>query len=151
MRLTTLIVLTATLTLVGCGKSENSSGKSNSGDTENRSALQIERASMAQLNLISAVQISGNTIIMEGFSIKSSNHPNAYYVSTKIYGPGIEKGVAAVWFISGDKNSPGLIQNVDGAARNFTPDLPYGYDTKSRASIRDRDAKAVKKHAEDNL
>jgi len=111
----------------------------------------IEPASFQQLDLIKEVQIPGNYIKMKGCAIKSRNHKRAYYVSTKIYGPGIEDGVTGVWFITGDKDTPGIIQNVDGVSRQFTPDLPYGADTSSGASMFDTGVSPLRRWTERNL
>ena len=111
----------------------------------------VEPASQQQLVLIKEVQIPGNHIQMRGYAVKSSSHRNAYYVSTKIYGPGIDEGVTCVWFISGDKSSPGLIHSADHFAHEFTPDIPFSRDTKAAASMRDKEARAVKAYAEKNL
>lgn len=112
---------------------------------------QIEPASQQQLERIELAQKQGNYIKMKGFTIKSPYHNSAYYVSTKIYGPGMENGVVGVWIMNGEKNSPKLVISVDGYAHNFTPTLPYAPETKVDASITDPAARILKRYTEQNL
>lgn len=100
--------------------------------------------------MIRSFQVGRNKVHSHGYAIKSTRH-DAYYVSTKIYGAGIEDGVTGVWLIFGSKSKPRMIQSVDGTAKNFTPEMPYSLNTKVRASINDGESQQVRAHAKRNL
>ena len=71
---------------------------------------------------IKGVQVSNN--VRQGMAVKSNEFEKAYFVSAKIYGPGIEDGEGpGVWFITGDKTSPGMIFSVNSYAKLYS-DFP---------------------------
>ena len=106
----------------------------------------VERASFSQLDKIREVQLRGNYTKMEGFTVKSKHHKNAYYVSTKVYGPGIEDGHAAVWLMTGSKEYPKLVFE-DG--NNWSPNLPNGREMDLIGN--DCCKRTVKQYCDDNL
>jgi hypothetical protein len=112
----------------------------------------FEHASQAQMELLKEIQIPGNWIASEGYTIRSQHHKRAWYVGTRIYGPGIEDGVVAVWLISGDKDHPGvMVLAADGAAHSFT-EVPHMDDTKAGDGwARDRELTALQDYVKDNV
>lgn len=105
-----------------------------------------ERASSAQIEYIRAgvEGVQASNFIKTAFAVKSQDFQNAYFVAAMVYGPGIEDGVGpGVWFITGDKNSPGLISSVNGTASSFT-DFPDAGQTVAAATMADDGASEVR-------
>lgn len=67
-----------------------------------------------------------------GYALKSPSHKNCYYVGAKIFGPGIEEGVEAVWCLTGNPDQPGLAMSVSSMAVAFS-EYPDGRNTKATA------------------
>lgn len=105
---------------------------------------EIESASEQQIGHLAAVQIEGNAVQDKGWALKSRIHNNAYYVAGTVVGPGIEDGELGIWIISGDKESPGLINSVNGVARTFSPVIPYAGETGFETTIADEDPKLLR-------
>ncbi|MEE9167465.1 MAG: hypothetical protein V3U24_08430 [Candidatus Neomarinimicrobiota bacterium] len=113
--------------------------------------IQPETASTAQTELAAEVINKDLHIVGHPFAIKSEHHKNGFYVAAKVAGPGIEDGVVCLWLMSGAKDHPGLIINANGAAKNFSPGLPWGPKTKAEASITDREARLLVRWVEVNV
>jgi len=112
---------------------------------------QFERASQAQVKRLKAVQEEDKRIAGTVYAVKSQHHKNVWYVSTKIYGPGLEDGISAVWSMSGDRANPGLVLAADTTADEFTP-VPYMNDTKAGTGRgMDPEARALEKHVQTNV
>jgi len=125
---------------------------SESGRNKEEAHYSFEHASQAQMELLKEIQIPGNRIASEGYTIRSKHHKRAWYVGTKIYGPGIEDGVVAVWLISGDKDHPGvMVLAADGAADSFT-EVPHIDDTKAGDGWAvDPEITALQEYVKDNV
>jgi predicted small lipoprotein YifL len=135
----TLIVMACVVAITGCGRSSPAP------------QYQFERASQSQVETLKFIQEEDKRIADTVYAVKSEHHENAWYVSTKIYGPGLEDGVSAVWLMVGDKNSSGMILAVDGTANEFTP-VPYMNDTQAGSGLgMDAEAEALEAYVQDNV
>jgi hypothetical protein len=109
--------------------------------------LKIEFASRMQREKLEEAQHESNRIGALCYTIRSRYDRSAWYVSTKIYGPGIEDGVTAVWLMWGEKDDPGLVSAVDGMAKAFT-------DVDSAVGPgfgMDKEAKQLRRYVEENV
>jgi hypothetical protein len=89
-------------------------------DNPTTQASRCESASAVQLEYINAgvKGVASYNFVRSGSTVKSEDYANAYFVAAKVYGPGIEDGTGpGVWFITGDKDSPGLVFSVNSYAR----------------------------------
>ncbi|MBV6394163.1 MAG: hypothetical protein KPEEDBHJ_03412 [Anaerolineales bacterium] len=66
--------------------------------------------------------ISEQNDIKTGWTVKSSDYENAWFVAAKIYGAGMENGTGpGLWIISGDPENPSSgAFSVDGFAKEFS-------------------------------
>ena len=102
----------------------------------------IESASQKQLKLIEK-GLDPELSIVRSFAVKSSNHRKAYYVSALVQGP--RTADVGVWWISGDKEKPGLILAVDGFAIVYSS-YPKASKTRVGARTTDEEVKLLKAH-----
>lgn len=96
-----------------------------------------ESASAVQLEYINAgvKGVAPYNSVRSGSAVKSEDYVNAYFVAAKVYGPGIENGIGpGVWFITGDKDSPGLVFSVDSYAKEFS-DFGHADRTDAEATM----------------
>jgi hypothetical protein len=109
----------------------------------------IGLASPAQLERIQ-IALDGDRVYVEkAYATKSKDFQRVWFVAAKIHGPGMGTGEVGVWAMTGEKADPGIVQSVNGIAKNFSV-YPYGPDTKSGVSMTDQGANEVKRHAEMN-
>lgn len=81
-------------------------------------------ASNAQLEAIrlGIKGVSEQNDIKTAWAVKSSDYENVWFVTAKIYGPGMEDGTGpGLWIISGDPENPSSgAFSVDGFAKEFS-------------------------------
>jgi hypothetical protein len=100
----------------------------------------IEEASTEQINMVKAV-LGEKYPVSKIAAIRSGNHANAYYVGAVFSAVGIGN-TTGVWIMSGSKNSPGMVNAVDGTASNFSG-LPKASKTMMKAYSTDSEVKAL--------
>ena len=100
----------------------------------------IEPASEKQLALI-AKGLDPKLTIVKSCAVRSKNYKRAYYVSALIHGPRIAD--VGVWWISGDKEKPGLVLAVDGFAIVYSS-YPKASNTRVGARTTDDEVKLLK-------
>lgn len=106
---------------------------------------EIESASQKQLELITRGLDQGLTI-ERSCAVRSWNYKGAYYVAALIQGP--QKVDVGIWWISGDKEKPGMIQAVDGFAIVYSS-FPKASKTRVGARTTDSEAKLLKAYLEE--
>ena len=139
MKKTGFVALLVTVLLVACGTAPGSQTVGSSSSNSSR----CETASAAQMDHIRAgVQgEQASNDVRSGSAVKSSDFENAWFVAAKVYGPGIEDGTEpGVWFITGDKASPGLTMSVNGTAKAYS-DWPDASTTDAAATMSDDGAR----------
>lgn len=137
--------------LLSSSDSGSSSSRPNPSSKPTRPQYQFERASHAQIEKLKYIQEEDKRIADTVFAVRSQHHKNVWYVSTKIYGPGLENGVSAVWSMSGAKGNPGMILAADTTADEFTP-VPYMNDTKAGTGLgMDPEARALENYVQKNV
>ena len=100
----------------------------------------IEPAGQKQIELIGK-GLDPELTVVKGCAVKSSSHKDSYYVSALVYGP--QKADVGVWWISGDREEPGLILAVDGFASVYSS-YPRARKTRVRARATDDEVKLLK-------
>ncbi len=100
----------------------------------------IEPASEKQLALI-AKGLDPKLTIVKSCAVRSKNYKRAYYVSALIHGPRIAD--VGVWWISGDKEKPGLVLAVDGFAIVYSS-YPKASNTRVGARTTDDEVTLLK-------
>ena len=106
-------------------------------------SIDIESASEAQRNLIQAA-LGDQYPISKTAAVKSSSHSRAYYVGAIFHAEGVGN-VTGIWIVGGTKDAPNLVYSVNGAAHQFSG-MRKASETKASATIRDPEAKALKKY-----
>lgn len=101
-------------------------------------------ASSKQLALIKRGLDPGLTI-RKGYAVKSRNYKNAYYVSALVDGQ--RTADVGVWWISGNKERPGMILSVDGFAFVYSS-YPKAKRTRVGAGGNDSEVKLLKAYME---
>jgi len=139
-------VLIAGYFVVGSLFNDNSGTLSKTSNSRQEQTASQEQTSIAREVINKDLHIVGKV-----YAVKSEHHSNAFYVAAKVAGPGIETGVACLWLMSGTKTSPKLIINANGGAKNFSPGLPWGPNTKAKASFTDKEAGALVRWVENNV
>lgn len=97
---------------------------------------EIEPASQKQLELINRGLDQG-LVIKRSCAVRSWNYKGAYYVAALIHGP--QKVDVGIWWISGDKEKPGIILAVDGFSIAYST---YPKASKTRVGARTTDSEA---------
>ena len=101
---------------------------------------EIEPASQQQLELINK-GLDRSYKIERGCAVKSGNYKDAYYVAGFI--DGRDEADVGIWWISGEKENPGIILAVDGFAIVYSS-YPKASKTRVGAQITDDEAKLLK-------
>ena len=100
----------------------------------------VEPASQKQLELIEK-GLDPKLTIVKSCAVKSNNYKKAYYVSALVHGQ--RQADVGVWWISGDKEKPGLILAVDGFAIVYSS-YPKASQTRVKARTTDYEVKLLK-------
>lgn len=100
----------------------------------------IEPASQKQLELINR-GLDQRYEIEDGCAVRSWNYKDAYYVAALIHRR--EKAEVGIWWISGDRETPGIILAVNGFAIVYSS-YPKASKTRVGARITDDEAKILK-------
>ncbi len=112
--------------------------------------VRCEVASARQLEWINAgVQgLDSRNAVHSGIAVKSEDFVNAWFVAAIVYGPGIEDGAGpGVWYVTGDKDAPGLIFSVNTYAKEFS-DFGHADRTQAGASMGDDGAREAERCAQ---
>ena len=105
-----------------------------------RDFSQIEPASKKQLELIEK-GLDPKLTVVKSYALKSENYKKAYYVSALVLGQRLAN--VGVWWISGDKDKPGLILAVDGFAIAYSS-YPKASKTRIGARTTDHEVKLLR-------
>lgn len=107
-------------------------------------AFQIEQPSSQQLAKIKMALDEG-LFVGKSAAIKSSHHPNAYYIGVNFLVPDIQEEMTGIWLIGGPKDSPNLLYSVNGAAHQFSG-MRKASETKAAAYVTDTESRLLLKH-----
>ena len=102
----------------------------------------VEPASETQRNQVQTA-LGNQYPISKIVTIKSSNHPNAYYIGAIFYAEGCGN-LIGIW-LGGNKDTWGLLFSVDGTAHQFSG-MCKASKTKAEAHIWDPEAKTLRKY-----
>lgn len=105
--------------------------------------LKIEVASKAQRNIIQAA-LGDQYPVSKIAVVKSGKHGKAYYVGAVFHAIGVGN-ITGVWLVWGEKNAPGLVFSVDGAAHQFSG-MRKASKTKGAAYVFDEECKILQKY-----
>ena len=92
-----------------------------------------------------ALQRTAGIKVLQTATIKSHNHPKAYYVGVSFTAPGVNHPMVAVWLMSGAKVKPGKMFSVNAIAYEFSR-LGLGSKKTAATSLSDREYKILQKH-----
>ena len=106
----------------------------------------IEDLSPQQMDYINmALKPAAEAKVLHTATIKSHNHPKAYYVGASFTAPGVNGPMIAVWLMSGAKVKPGTMSSANAIAYEFSRIGP-GSKTTAATSLSDREYQILKKH-----
>ena len=106
----------------------------------------IEDLSPQQMDYINmALKPAAGAKVLQTATIKSHNHPKAYYVGASFTALGVNQPMIAVWLMPGAKVKPGSISSVNAIAYEFSR-LGLGSKKTAATSLSDREYKILQKH-----
>ena len=106
----------------------------------------VEDLSPQQMDYINmALKRTAGVKVLQTATLKSYNHPKAYYVGASLTAPGINEPTIAVWLMTGAKVKPGSMSSVNAIAYEFSR-LCLGNKRKAVTSLSDREYQILKKH-----
>ena len=106
----------------------------------------IEDLSPQQMDYINmALKPAAGAKVLQTATIKSHNHPKAYYVGASFTAPGVNQPMIAVWLMLGAKVKPGTMSSANAIAYEFSR-LGLGSKTTAATSLSDREYQILKKH-----
>jgi hypothetical protein len=118
--------------------------------TPTAATIDCQLAGKALLTSIATgLTVSGGGDLIQGWTVRSTDHQNAYYVAAQITGPGISSPIAGIW-ATNRLDGTGLILSVDAFAKEFS-DWADGGLTDAALSIADEGADRVRQCARKSM
>ena len=103
----------------------------------------VEDLSPWQMDYINmALKRTAGVKVLQTATLKSHNHPKAYYVAARLTAPGINEPMIAVWLMTGAKVKPSSMSSVNATAYEFSR-LCLGNRRKAATSLSDREYQSI--------
>jgi hypothetical protein len=139
--MTRSFLILSVLLLLSC-----SSGEDTDTDADPLQGATI-KSSPAQVEAIGEMLREG-VRIERAVAVESDHHERAYWVGTRLQGEALQEPQGAVWLVSGDRNTPGMIL----AASPFAEEMsvgPSARETEAWSSDMLTVVNALRTHLED--
>lgn len=106
----------------------------------------INPASHQQTKIVTRA-IEDPITVINSVALKSSRHPNSYYVGVRFVAHDLEMQGIGIWLVEGDRSRPNVVYSVNATAIVFSK-YPKAHRLESPAHISDHEAKLILNYLE---